>query len=150
MTPFEIGTDLSASIRIPTAYCGVFALKTTEHRVPVTGLIPGLPRHEAFASCPVSAPWRELLKILMLLYSIIAGSDGRDTDVSPVPIDDIPEVALKNLRVAFAPTFPGFPVAAEIRNTVEELATQLQPLCVKVAESTPSTLDFSRELSGAA
>ncbi|TMH65512.1 MAG: hypothetical protein E6H48_14095 [Betaproteobacteria bacterium] len=49
-----------------------------------------------------------------------------------------------------APTFPGFPVAAEIRNTVEELATQLQPLCVKVAESTPSTLDFSRELSGAA
>ncbi|TMH65513.1 MAG: hypothetical protein E6H48_14100 [Betaproteobacteria bacterium] len=69
MTPFEIGTDLSASIRIPAAYCGVFALKPTEHRVPVTGLIPGLPRHEAFASCPVSAPWRELLKILMLLYS---------------------------------------------------------------------------------
>jgi len=33
----------------------------------------------------------------MLLYSIIAGSDGRDTDVSPVPIDDIPEVALKEL-----------------------------------------------------
>ena len=86
----------------------------------------------------------------MLLYSIIAGSDGRDTDVSPVPIDDIPEVAMQKLRIAFAPTFPGFPVAAEIRNTVEELATQLQPLCVKVAESTPSTLDFSRELSGAA
>src|SRR6202165_4537308 len=43
MTPFEIGTDLSASIRIPAHFCGVFGLKTTERRVPLTGLIPGLP-----------------------------------------------------------------------------------------------------------
>jgi len=29
MTPFEIGTDLSASIRIPAHFCGVFGLKPT-------------------------------------------------------------------------------------------------------------------------
>src|SRR6266446_9218327 len=43
MTPFDIGTDLSASIRIPAHFCGVCGLKPTEHRVPLTGLIPGLP-----------------------------------------------------------------------------------------------------------
>src|SRR3989442_7841413 len=43
MTPFEIGTDLSSSIRIPAHFCGVFGLKPTEQRVPLTGLIPGLP-----------------------------------------------------------------------------------------------------------
>src|SRR6266487_3405586 len=42
MTPFEIGTDLSASIRIPAHFCGLCGLKPTEQRVPLTGLIPGL------------------------------------------------------------------------------------------------------------
>src|SRR6266702_1136870 len=43
MTPFEIGTDLSGSIRIPAHFCGLFGLKPTEQRVPLTGLLPGLP-----------------------------------------------------------------------------------------------------------
>src|SRR4051812_3270111 len=30
MTPFEVGTDLSASIRLPSHFCGVFGLKPTE------------------------------------------------------------------------------------------------------------------------
>src|SRR5436305_4588550 len=43
MTPFDIGTDLSGSLRIPAHFCGVFGLKPTEHRVSLAGLIPGLP-----------------------------------------------------------------------------------------------------------
>src|SRR5438045_1776287 len=45
MTPFEIGTDLSASIRIPAHFCGVFGFKPTEQRVPPTGPLPGLSVH---------------------------------------------------------------------------------------------------------
>ena len=37
MTPFDIGTDLSASIRIPAHFCGVCGLKPTEQRVPSPG-----------------------------------------------------------------------------------------------------------------
>src|SRR6058998_3506524 len=47
MTPFDIGTDLSASIRIPAHFCGVFGLKPTEKRVSLAGLFPdphGTPR----------------------------------------------------------------------------------------------------------
>ena len=40
MTPFEIGTDLAGSIRIPAHFCGVFGLKPTENRVSLAGLIP--------------------------------------------------------------------------------------------------------------
>src|SRR6266581_5004018 len=128
MTPFEIGTDLSASIRIPAHFCGLFGLKPTEQRVPLTGLIPGLsgPRPVRIMSC--IGPMARTVEDLALLYAIIAGPDGRDTEVQPVPIDEVPQLELKHLRIAFAPTFPGFPVAAAMRDAVEALAQDLSPL----------------------
>ena len=149
MTPFDIGTDLSASIRIPAHFCGVCGLKPTEQRVPLTGLIPGLqtPRSVRIMSC--IGPMARTAEDLALLYSIIAGPDGRDTEVQPVPVDEMPNLALKNLRVAFAPTFPGFPVAAEIRTAVEELAKRLSPMCAAVEEATLPQVDFNQELMNA-
>jgi amidase len=146
MTPFDIGTDLSASIRIPAHFCGVCGLKPTEQRVPLTGLIPGLstPRSVRVMSC--IGPIARTVEDLALLYSIIAGPDGRDTEVQPVPVDKMPQLALKHLRVAFAPTFPGLEVTMEIRGAVEEVAKQLRPLCAAVEEATLPQLDFTQEL----
>jgi len=45
---------------------------------------------------------------LALLYAIIAGPDGRDTDVQPVPVDDVPALKLDGLKIAVAPTFADF------------------------------------------
>jgi amidase len=145
MTPFEIGTDLSASIRIPAHFCGLFGLKPTEQRVPLTGLIPGLPPTRSVRIMSCIGPMARTVEDLALLYSIIAGPDGRDTEVQPVPVDKVPQLELKKLRIAFAPTFPGFPVAAEIRDAVEKLAQQLQPFCAAVEEATLPALDFNQE-----
>jgi amidase len=146
MTPFEIGTDLSASIRIPTHFCGVFGLKPTERRVPLTGLIPALPGPRSVRIMSCIGPMARTIEDLALLYSIIAGPDGDDTEVAPVPIDTVPQLALKDLRIAFAPTFPGIPVAAEIRASVEELAKQLTPLCTAIEEAPLPQVDFNQEL----
>src|SRR5690348_15390950 len=115
MTPFDIGTDLSASIRIPAHFCGVFGLKPTEQRVPLTGLIPGLPGPRPIRIMSCIGPMARTVEDLTLLYAIIAGPDGRDTEVAPVPVEEVPQLTLKNLRIAFAPTFPGIPATAEIR-----------------------------------
>jgi amidase len=146
MAPFDIATDLSASIRIPAHFCGVCGLKPTEQRVPLTGLIPGLstPRSIRIMSC--IGPMARTVEDLALLYSIIAGPDGRDIEVQPVPVDKMPQLALKHLRVAFVPTFPGLPVALEIRGAVEELAMQLRSLCAVVEEATLPQVDFTQEL----
>jgi amidase len=149
MTPFEIGTDLSGSIRIPAHFCGVFGLKPTEHRVSLDGLIPGLPPPPSVRIMSCIGPMARTVADLALLYSIIAGPDGRDTEVQPVPVDDVPELALKKLRIAFAPTFPGFPVAADIRHAIEELAQQLGRLGVVVEEAALPKLDFNQELVSA-
>ncbi len=149
MTPFEIGTDLAGSIRIPAHFCGLFGLKPTETRVSLAGLIPGLPTPRSVRIMACIGPMARTVEDVVLLYRIIAGPDGRDTEVQPVPVDDVPELELKDLRIAFAPTFPGFRVAADIRDAVEELAQQLGRLGAIVEEATLPELDFNQELSSA-
>ncbi len=149
MTPFEIGTDLAASIRIPAHFCGVFGLKPTEQRVPLTGLIPGLPAPRSVRIMSCIGPMARSAEDLALLYAIIAGPDGRDTEVQPVPVDAVPHLDLKDLRIAVAPTFPGLPVAAEIRAAVSALAQRLARSGAHVEEAALPELDFNEDLSSA-
>jgi amidase len=86
---------------------------------------------------------------LALLFTIIAGPDGYDTDVAPVPVEEMPQLELQRLRIAFAPTFPGYPVAAEMREAVEEFAGRLSALGAFVEEAALPQVDFQQELASA-
>jgi amidase len=150
MTPFEIGTDMSASIRIPAHFCGVFGLKPTENRVSLHGGFPdphGAPRTVRLMSS--IGPMARTVDDLALLYRIIAGPDGHDTDVHPVPVEAIPELSLKGLRVAVAKTFAGFPVASDIRDTLENLSLRLGEFGAIVEEAKLPELDFRADLESA-
>jgi amidase len=147
MTPFEVGTDLSASIRLPAHFCGVFGLKTTERRVSLSGLIPGLPGPRPLRIMSTIGPMARTVQDLTLLYSIIAGPDGRDTEVPPVPVAQAANIDLRDLRIAIAHTFPGIPVAAEIRAAVVQLAAKLSQLSRVVEEASLPSLDFNQELA---
>src|SRR4051812_10086198 len=39
LTPLDIAADSTGSIQSPATYCGVFGLRPTEHRVPLTGTL---------------------------------------------------------------------------------------------------------------
>jgi amidase len=139
LVPLEIGSDLSGSIRIPAHFCGVFGLKPTEHRVSLAGHIPeppGSPRTTRVIA--VIGPLARYVDDLSLALRVIAGADGRDTDIPPVPL--VPEVAqpsLRDLRIAWAPTFPNVPVARDIRVAIEGLATELTRVGCDVEERLP-------------
>ena len=148
MTPFDIGTDLSASIRLPAAFCGLFGLKPTERRVSLDGVVPdprGTPRSLRLMSSV--GPMTRSVADLSLLYRIVAGPDGRDTEVLPVPVEETPNVALKDVRVAFAQTFPGLPAAQAIRDAVKTLAATLEPLCRRVDEARVPAIDVEEDLT---
>jgi amidase len=147
MTPFEIGTDLSASIRLPAHFCGVFGLKPTERRVPLTGLIPGLPGPRPLRIMSSIGPMARSVEDLAFLYAIVAGPDGRDTEVPPVPVEQAASIELREMRIAVAPTFPSIPVAADMRAAVSQLAARLSPLCRAVDEAALPALDFNQELA---
>ena len=148
MTPFDVGTDMQASIRLPAAFCGVYGLKPTEHRVSLAGAFPdpgGGPRSVRLMSC--LGPMARSVDDLALIYKIIAGPDGRDTDLAAVPVEDIAAVDLNKLHIAFAPTFPGFPVGAAISGAVENLARQLASEGATVEEAKLPDLDLHDDLA---
>src|SRR5262245_21049600 len=138
LTPLEVGSDLAGSIRLPAHFCGVYGLKTTEHRVPLTGFLrpPGdAPRPVRIMSC--LGPMARDLGDLELALAIIAGPDGRGGHVPPVPVAGPPRPRLADLRLAVAPTLPGPPVAGAVREQVERVAARVSDAGARVEERLP-------------
>ena len=109
MTPIEIGTDASGSIRMPAHYNGVFGLKTTEHRISFHGAKPPgmdqiIPERRKFTTArhqAVSGPMARSVEDLQLLLSIIAGPDPNSVQTVHVPILYPEPKPLQNIKVAW-------------------------------------------------
>jgi amidase len=97
-SPFDIGSDTGNSIRQPAHVCGIAGLKPTSGRVPRTGHWPGYAG--ILESLTQLGPMARRIDDLVLLLPIIAGPDGEDPHVAPVPLGDPSAVAIDALRVA--------------------------------------------------
>lgn len=145
MTPFEVGSDMGGSLRIPAHFCGTYALKPTEHRVSLFGHIPDLPGSPRLMRVMGTiGPLARDIDDLALLYALIAGPDGHDTDVPPVPIEPVPTLERHDVRLALADTFPGFPVGNETRASIRELSGTLRGAGVSIEEAPLPDLDYDR------
>jgi amidase len=135
---FDVGSDMSGSIRIPSHFCGVFGLKPSANRVPNTGHIPpppGLGNTER--TMPTSGPIARSAEDLALVLRVLIGPDGRDYDVPPVPWREAQPRTPDSLRIAFMPEFPGVPTARAVRAAVERTASELQRAGARVDEREP-------------
>jgi amidase len=100
-SPCGLGTDSGASVRLPAHFCGLAALKPSAGLVPLTGVLDdegalgtlGDPRTQV-------GPLARSAEDVALLLRVVAGPDGRDGGVAPVPLGDPAAVALAGLRVA--------------------------------------------------
>jgi amidase len=138
-------------VRIPAHYSGIFSLKPTEHRVPTTGHIPDLPdRPRAVRHMNTIGPLTRSLDDLQLALQLIAGPDGREVEVPPVPVDAQPTPEIGSLRLACSDDF-GVPVTADTSAALETLATKLAGAGAAVERELPEGLDFDllRETHGA-
>ena len=142
LTPLEIGSDLAGSLRIPAHYCGVFALKPTEHRVPTTGHIPeppGMPR--GVRHMQTVGPLARSVDDLALALRLIAGPDGHESQVPPVPLETA-EKPLKKSRFVWTDDFGGVPVTNDTRNALRALVDELQRSGCLIDRCSPDGFDW--------
>lgn len=147
LSPFDVGTDLSASIRIPAHFCGVFGFKPSENQVPSTGIFPTpRPVPRAIRIMSSIGPLARSIPDLELIFNLIAGPDGHDSEIRPI---ETPDRDLKTLRIGFARTFAGLPVARDIANAVKSAATRLSGAGFTVEEAALPKIKYP-EVFGAA
>ena len=143
MTPLEIGSDLGGSIRVPAAFCGVYGLKPTERRVPVTGHVADVAGDQRVTRALWTiGPMARTLDDLELALRLISGPDHWDSEVAPVPLEDTVAItSLDDLRFAWVDSLPRMRVAADIRTTLERLASELGAQGARVANELPEDID---------
>ncbi|THF70867.1 amidase [Deinococcus sp. Arct2-2] len=127
LSPLGLGSDAGGSVRIPAHFCGIFALKPTEHRIPTSGHIPelpGLPR--GLRHLATLGPLARSVDDLALALSVLAGPDGRQWEVPPVPVDLVPTLEAAQLRVAWTEDL-GLPTDDDTKAALVDLALTLTP-----------------------
>ncbi|MEM8779450.1 MAG: amidase [Cyanobacteria bacterium P01_G01_bin.49] len=139
----DLGNDCSGSTRQPAHFCGVFALKPTENRLPTTGHIPeapGMPR--CIRQLMTVGSFARSIEDLRLCLSLTAGTDSRQPDIPPVPLDTPSSKSLQNLRIAWTDDWDEIPVASDIKEAIRMVADKLTKIGADVEQWKPSQFDL--------
>jgi amidase len=136
LTPLDVGLDTLGSIQEPAHYCGVYGMRPTEHRVPLSGAFFVDPVRK-FRLMSVAGPMARNVEDLRLALRILTGSDGLDIHVPPVPWRDLREPEMHNLRIAWSPEFPESSTQDEIRTALEAVTQELAGSGARVEEIMP-------------
>jgi aspartyl-tRNA(Asn)/glutamyl-tRNA(Gln) amidotransferase subunit A len=133
MSPLGLGSDVGGSIRIPAAFCGILGLKPTQHRVSIAGHVP-LTLHDFLQIGPLA----RAVDDLEVALAAIAGPDGKQSMVPPVPLRDTRGQVATNLRVGVLEGNGTIPVARAVRDGIARAADAAASLGHRVA---PASLD---------
>lgn len=144
-SPCGVGSDSGGSIRLPAHYCGVAGLRPTVGRVPNTGVFdqPG-GLSDPRTTC---GPMARRVEDLALLLPIIAGEDGSDSGVVPMPLGDYLRVNLSRLRAAWYDDDGLMPPTPATAATVRAAAQALSTAGVSLEERRPTGIGAALEIS---
>lgn len=136
MSPLAIGTDAGGSVRIPAAFCGVFALKPTYGRIP---LYPASP----FGTLAHAGPMTWSVEDAALMLDVVSAPDSRDWSQLAPAAPTLPELdrGVAGLRVAYSPTLGYVDVDPEIAGLVRDAVKAFEELGAHVEEVDPGFSD---------
>jgi len=143
-SPLGLGSDSGGSIRLPAHDCGIAGLRPTVGRVPATraGHFGDMNDHRTQVGLLARS-----VADLALAFPLIAGVDGHDASVVPMPLEDPSRVDLARCRVAF---YVNDRVSAATPATVAGVraaAEALAKLGATVEEQTPPEIARAWDLT---
>lgn len=119
LAPVAQGSDGGGSVRIPSAFCGVFGIKPTYRRIARPS------RPDGFTHTPFSqlGPHSRTVRDTALLLDVLAGPHPGDPMVAPADGTDFlaaTDRGIDGLSVAYSPDLGVYPVEDPVRDTVED------------------------------
>ncbi len=147
--PIAIGTDTGGSVRVPAALCGVYGLKVTHGRIPLTGVFP------LAASLDTVGPIAATVEDLAVAYQVMAGHDPADpwSAQRPTTTPGGARPDLNGVRVAVpVPWIDEAPISEEVATAFTEAVARIQSLGATVDTVTDPVLAVDHrlvDLSGA-
>jgi len=121
MVPFALGSDGGGSVRIPAAFCGIFAMKGS------LGRIPAYP-WSATEMLSHAGPMTRTATDSAILFNLLKGPDPRDHLSLPDETVDYLDSAIDEaaLKIAYAPTLFDFDVDDEVAHAVREGISRIE------------------------
>ncbi|MCH8108902.1 MAG: amidase [Chloroflexi bacterium] len=137
LTPLEFGSDIGGSIRIPSAFCGLFGHKPSETALAKSGHFPGSPLPNPGAIMSVQGPLARSAGDLELAFDVASGPDIGEDIAWRLEVPPARHERLSGFRVAVMPAIEWLPVDAEILEAQERLISTLSKAGATVKEIQP-------------
>jgi len=97
IVPFAIGSDTNGSVRVPAAFCGLYALKPSHGKLPLQGSFPLAPSLDHAGIIASSLDW------LRRVWSALApGRDSRDGAIAGFITGDHERLSKASVRDGYA------------------------------------------------
>lgn len=126
LSALEVGSDLGGSIRIPSAFCGVFGHRPSFGIVPTRGHIPGPPGTLAAPDLETAGPIARSADDLDLALRLLAGPDDAHGGAWRLVLPPPRRKGLAEYRLAAWLDDPAAPVDASLRERLEAVVDELR------------------------
>ena len=135
LAPLALGTDGGGSIRVPASFCGIYGLKPSWGRVPVS------PRLAGWQGVTVVGPLTRTVRDAAVMLDVMAGPDDRD--MHSAPADGAPsyleacEGGVAGLSAGWSPDLGSAQVDPEVAEICAGAAERFESLGCHVEVVTP-------------
>jgi amidase len=151
----DLGTDIGGSVRIPSHYCGTYALKPSFGVVPQLGYLSHLGAGQVGADMNVFGPITRSADDLALLLDVLTRPNPEDALAWQIALPEPRHSRLADLRIGTWFDEQDMPVAASYRALLERAVDALRDAGARVEASHPPVgfreqLDLWMALAGSA
>ena len=134
MCPLATGSDGGGSIRIPSAFCGVYGIKATHGRVPT--------RDNGWALFSDPGPMSRTVRDAALMLNLVSGHDPGDSLAirsAPPDFTDALDGEVRGLRIAWSSDLGFGVVDPEVLSVTREMAEAFEDMGCELEDATPES-----------